>query len=87
MGQRGAAAEEEGREPEGDGMTQNALLLEALRNGVTLTPLNALQIAGTLRLSERVRELVKDGIPIEKKRLAENGKNVMSYRLGGFAHG
>ena len=69
------------------GMTQNELLLEALQNGVTLTPLNALQIAGTLRLSERCRELMAQGVPIEKSRIETNGKHVMSYRLGGFAHG
>lgn len=68
-------------------MSQNDRLMEALLAGQTLTPYSALQIAGTLRLSERVRELVRDGVPIEKERVQVGGANVMSYRLGRIAHG
>ena len=68
-------------------MTQNDRLMEALLAGQTLTPLSALQIAGTLRLSERARELIREGVPIIKERVQVGGKVVMSYKLGGFAHG
>ena len=68
-------------------MTQNDRLMEALLAGQVLTPLNALQIAGSLRLSERVRELLREGVPIEKERVQVGSKIVMSYRLGRFAHG
>lgn len=66
-------------------MSQNDRLMEALLAGQTLTPLNALQIAGTLRLSERARELIREGVPIIKERVQVGGKNVMSYKLGGIA--
>ena len=68
-------------------VSQNDRLLAALQRGEVLTPLSALNIAGTLRLSERVRELVREGVPIEKERVQVGGKHVMSYKLGGFAHG
>ena len=68
-------------------MTQNDLLMEALLSGQTLTPLSALTIAGTLRLSERIRELVKEGVPIDKERVQVGAKYVMSYRLGSVNYG
>ena len=68
-------------------MTQNDKLMEALLAGQILTPLSALQIAGTLRLSERARELMREGVPIIKERVEVNGKHVMSYKLGGLAYG
>ena len=68
-------------------MNQNDKLMEALLAGTTLTPLNALQIAGTLRLSERVRELAREGVPIEKKRVQVGDAHVMSYKLGRMAYG
>lgn len=78
----------EGRRSQGDSTsTQNDKLMAALMQGQTLTPLLALQIAGTLRLSERVRELSAEGVPIEKERVRVGGKNVMSYKLWGLAYG
>lgn len=68
-------------------MTQNDRLMEALLRGDVITPLSALQIAGSLRLSERVRELVREGVPIVHERIHVGGKSVMSYKLGSIAHG
>lgn len=68
-------------------MSQNDKLMEALLAGQTLTPFSALQIAGTLRLSERVRELKREGVPIEKERVQVGDAHVMSYKLGGIPHG
>ena len=68
-------------------MSQNDKLMAALLAGATLTPFSALQIAGTLRLSERARELMREGVPIIKKRVQVGDAHVMSYRLGGVAHG
>lgn len=68
-------------------MTQNDKLMAALMAGTVLTPYNALQVAGTLRLSERVRELIAEGVPIEKERVQVGDAHVMSYRLGSVAHG
>ncbi len=68
-------------------MSQNDKLMEALLAGQTLTPLSALQVAGTLRLSERVRELEAQGVPIEHEWQTVGGKHVMSYKLGRIACG
>ena len=67
-------------------MTQNDLLLQALSRGETITPLTALQIAGTLRLSERIRELQAEGVSILHEPLRVGKKRVMSYRLA-IPHG
>lgn len=51
-----------------------------LFNGNVLTPLDAFRFAGTLRLSERIRELQRNGVVIQKKRVkTRSGKHVMSY--------
>ena len=71
----------------GSDVSQNDKLMEALVAGQTLTPYNSLQIAGTLRLSERVRELIKEGVPIEKAWVKVGDATVMSYKLGGVAYG
>ena len=69
-------------------MSQNDNLMKALVAGTVLTPFNALELAGTLRLSERIRELIKEGVPIEKKWYKPDAKTrVMSYKLGGIPHG
>ena len=68
-------------------MSQNDKLMEALLAGAVLTPLNALDIAGTLRLSQRIIELKAEGVPIDKERVQVGDKHVMSYRLGRVAHG
>lgn len=68
-------------------MSQNDKLMEALLAGAVLTPLTALQIAGTLRLSERCRELQARGVPIVKERVQVGEAHVMSYKLGSIAHG
>ena len=68
-------------------MSQNDKLMEALLAGATLTPLSALQIAGSLRASERIRELEAQGVPIIRERIQVGDKRVMSYKLGGIACG
>ena len=67
-------------------MTQNDLILEALQRGETLTPYTGLQVAGSLRLSERIRELEKDGVSIIHEWVKVGKKKVMGYKLG-FPHG
>ena len=48
-----------------------------------VTPLDALQHAGCLSLSQRCGEFARNGLAIRKKRVhLDNGKWVMSYRLG-----
>ena len=62
-------------------MTQKEEILKALAEGMILTPLNALQHCGTLRLSERIRELEAEGIPITHEMVKVGSKRVCSYRL------
>lgn len=68
-------------------MSQLDLLMQALQAGRTLTPLSALITAQTLRLSERIRELEAQGVPIVREWQKVGKKRVMGYRLGGIAHG
>ena len=62
-------------------MNQNDKLMEAMIRGETITPYTALQIAGTLRLSERVRELEAEGVQIIHEWQKVGNKKVMGYRL------
>lgn len=69
-------------------MTQKDAVMEYLQTGATITPLNALQLCGTLRLSERIRELEADGVPIDRNWVQVSLKTrVMGYKLGAIAHG
>lgn len=62
--------------------TQRKKILEHLSQGFTMTPLDGLRVAGTMKLATRIGELIKAGHPIIKEWLPlPNGKRVMSYRL------
>lgn len=61
--------------------SQKQIIRNYLLNGGKLTSLIALQIAGSLRASERIRELEADGMIINHKRINVNGKNLMEYSL------
>ena len=56
-------------------------IMEHLLTGASITPLEALQVAGSLRLSERIRELEKEGVPITHTMVKVGEKRVCSYRL------
>ena len=62
-------------------MSQCSAILAHLSTGAELTPLTALQLCGTLRLSERIRELEKDGVPITHTMVKVGAKRVCSYKL------
>ena len=62
-------------------MSQNDLILQHLSTGASITPLEALRIAGSLRLSERIRELETEGFSISHTMVKVGGKRVCSYRL------
>ena len=69
-------------------MTQKDAVFQYLQTGATITPLNALELCGTLRLSERIRELEADGVPIDHEWQQVGPKTrVMGYKLGGFNYG
>ncbi len=47
--------------------SQNGKILAHLKAGKTITPLEALDLCGSLRLGARIFELKADGHPIEKE--------------------
>lgn len=63
--------------------TQNDQILQWLKNHRTITPLDALQMFGCLRLAARIFDLRADGHNIETQRIdvGEGGKQVAQYRL------
>lgn len=66
--------------------TQQQKILDYLRTGASLTPFQALRVAGTMKLSTRVGELIRKGYPIIKEWYQiPKGRKVMSYRLATLA--
>jgi hypothetical protein len=61
-------------------MSQNEWVLEALRRG-PLTPLDALQGCGCLRLAARVLDLRRAGHIITSKKISQNDKTFAQYTL------
>lgn len=62
-------------------MTQNELILDALRRG-PLTPLEALERIGTMRLAARIDELRQQGHAIVTEKIkTPTGKHVAQYRM------
>mgnify|MGYP003394471817 FL=1 len=62
-------------------MSQCDKIMEYLLMGHSITPLEALSVAGSLRLSERIRELEAEGVPITHTMVQVGKKRVCSYRL------
>ena len=63
-------------------MSQNARILSHLKEGKTLTPLEALDLFGCFRLSGRIQDLEAEGHKIESKLIElPNGKRVSQYRM------
>ena len=61
---------------------QHFLIIEYLKQGHTLTPIEAIKVAGSMKLSTRIGELRKLGYDIKDEWLKlENGKKVKSYWL------
>lgn len=68
-------------------MTQNQAILKHLQSGLSLTPLSALDLCGTLRLSERIRELEREGHLIDHEMVKVGVKRVCRYSLMNVAYG
>ena len=62
-------------------MTQCDRIMEHLLTGASITPLESLQIAGSLRLAARIKELEKQGVPITHTMVKVGQKRVCSYKL------
>lgn len=67
-------------------VTQNELILAALLDGDELTPLDALNRFGCLRLAARISDLRRDGFQIDTVSGEANGKRFAKYRLVWPAH-
>lgn len=67
-------------------MSQNETIRAALLAGRAITPLEALQEFGCLRLAARIRDLRQTGMDIECGHVTRNGKRFARYRLRGAPH-
>ena len=61
--------------------SQNQLILEYLKRGYSLTPLEALNMFKCFRLASRISDLKKEYPRIEKTMVGNNGKKFASYRM------
>ena len=68
-------------------MTQKSAILEGLRRGEHLTPLNALIRYHTMALSQRIGELKRDGHPIQSRMVTIGEKRVAEYYIENPAPG
>lgn len=64
--------------------TQAQAILNHLRDGNSLTSLEALQLHGCFRLAARIHELRRDGYEIEEATVTRNGKRYASYFIKAF---
>lgn len=62
-------------------MSQTHRILKHLKSGKTLTPLQALDKFGTLRLGARVLDLRQAGYPIRTTMVRKGGARVAEYSL------
>ena len=62
--------------------SQNLKILEALKKGARLTPMDALHLCGCFRLSARIADLRMAGHKIFSHIVERNGKHVAEYYMG-----
>ena len=62
-------------------MSQSDAILRHLRIHGSITPLEALNLYGSMRLAARVGELRSEGYPIRTVLVEKNGKRWARYRL------
>lgn len=62
-------------------MTQEKQILDHLKSGHSITPLEALDLYGCFRLASRISDLKKDYPQIEKVMVSKNGKKFASYSM------
>ena len=69
-------------ENEKSSQSQNAKIAEYIKQGNSITPLDALNLFGCLRLCARIADLKERGLNIVTERVVTaNGKRVASYKL------
>ena len=62
-------------------MTQTQQILQHLKQGNTLTPIEALNLFGCFRLGARIYDLKDMGYNIETEMVTQNRKTFARYRL------
>ena len=62
-------------------MSQNQAILNHLKSGKSITPLQALNLCGTMRLAARIGELKDQGHDIETRMVKRGDARVAEYRL------
>jgi hypothetical protein len=62
-------------------MTQETMILEYLKAGNTITPLDALRLFNTMRLGARCYDLKRQGYPVKSRMIKNNGKHYAEYYL------
>ena len=60
--------------------SQNERILQHLKKGKKITPLDALEKFGCFRLAARISDLRKDGNVISTENLTKDGKTFASYK-------
>lgn len=61
--------------------SQNSRILRYLMKGKSLSPLQALKLFDTWRLSARISELIKEGFPIVTTMVTRKKKRFAKYTL------
>lgn len=61
--------------------SQNAIILNELKRGAHITPMDALRLCGCFRLSARIKDLRDAGNRIMRKIVDCNGKRFAEYYL------
>lgn len=62
-------------------ISQEKIILEAMKSGDKITPLDALRLCGSLRLSGRIYDLREKGYNIKTNMVVRNGSRVAQYEL------
>jgi hypothetical protein len=61
--------------------SQNNRILQHLKKGKPITPIDALNLYGCFRLSARIKDLRDEGHNIKTKPVTKNGKTFASYTM------
>jgi hypothetical protein len=62
-------------------MTQTDSILDYLKTGKSITPLEALDRFGCFRLGARIHDLKRMGVDIHTEMVEQNGKRFASYSI------
>ena len=62
-------------------MSQNSLILKHLQSGKTLTPIDALNLFGSLRVGARIKNLRDLGHNVITEMISQGGKTFARYSM------